>query len=247
MSCYLIRLDDACPTMHHENWNRLFTILDTYKIKPIVAVVPQNEDTNLCKGLYKPDFWDDVKAWKEKGYHIAMHGYNHVYTSSNPGLVPINNRSEFAGVDIETQRKKIRKSREIFNSHQIIPEIWVGPAHSFDVNTLTVLKEETEIKIISDGIAFFPYYKSGFLWLPQQLWKPKNRKKGIWTLCLHPNDMKENDFILLEQFIAQFQSKFNVDLHEVIQNYKTRRKNISDYLFTSFFFLKLKLSKVLSS
>ena len=30
MSHYVIRLDDACPTMNHANWNRMECLLDKY-------------------------------------------------------------------------------------------------------------------------------------------------------------------------------------------------------------------------
>ena len=43
------------------------------------------------------NFWNKVRGWQNKGWHIALHGYDHIYISSNSGLVPFNNKSEFAG------------------------------------------------------------------------------------------------------------------------------------------------------
>ena len=44
---FFIRLDDACPRMHSENWKRVLKILSTFDIKPIIAVIPDNQDESL--------------------------------------------------------------------------------------------------------------------------------------------------------------------------------------------------------
>jgi hypothetical protein len=36
-----------------------------------------------------------------------------------------------------------------------------------------------------------PYKKYGFTWIPAQLWEFKNYKRGIRTICLHPNTITE--------------------------------------------------------
>ena len=41
---YLISLDDACPQLHHEKWNKIEEIFDIFDIKPIVAIIPDNKD-----------------------------------------------------------------------------------------------------------------------------------------------------------------------------------------------------------
>ena len=41
---YIFRLDDACPSMNHEKWNRILSIFDKYNISPIIAVIPNNQD-----------------------------------------------------------------------------------------------------------------------------------------------------------------------------------------------------------
>jgi len=247
MLYYLIRLDDASPRMNWKKWNTIFNILDKYNIKPIVAVIPNNEDEQLDIDKYNPSFWDIVRLWENKGYHIAMHGFNHKYISSDGGLIPINKQSEFAGVHIDIQREKIKKSWSIFKKNKIFPKIWVAPAHTFDFNTLTVLKEETNIEIISDGIAYYPYKEYGFLWIPQQLWWYKEKKEGIWTICLHPNNMSENDMMEFENFIKYNQKKFMISIEDLYRLYKTRDKSFRDYLFFYMFFMRIKLSKIKSS
>jgi hypothetical protein len=44
---YLIRLDDACPTMDAFKWRKLEKILDKYGILPIVGIIPNNQDQTL--------------------------------------------------------------------------------------------------------------------------------------------------------------------------------------------------------
>jgi predicted deacetylase len=144
--------------MDKKKWDKIEQLLDRYNIKPIVAVIPNNEDPKQM--IDEPDnlFWDKVRDWQAKGWDIALHGYKHVYTVfNNGGLVPINKKSEFAGLPYEVQEEKIREGIEIFRRHDIEPNIWVAPSHTFDKNTLKALKDHTNIKIISDGIALNPY------------------------------------------------------------------------------------------
>ena len=57
---YIIRLDDACPTMHKENWDRMERLLFKYNISPVVAVIPDCRDEKL--NIDEPDtsFWERV-------------------------------------------------------------------------------------------------------------------------------------------------------------------------------------------
>jgi len=229
---YIIRLDDACPVMDAGKWERMERLLEKYEIKPIAAVVPHCEDPDLDKGGHIVDFWGKVKGWEAKGWEIALHGYNHVYTEKDPGLVPINERSEFAGSPFEEQAVKIRSGYDIFLGNNIKPRIFVAPAHSLDENTLKALEKETDIRIISDGLAVRPYTFLGFRWIPQQLWKFRPMPFGLWTICLHPNTMEEKDFQALEGNIARHGSDF-VAARDVI--YRNGGRDIADFLFSSFF------------
>ena len=44
---YCLRLDDACPQMNTEKWARIERILDKYKVRPIVGVIPENRDPDF--------------------------------------------------------------------------------------------------------------------------------------------------------------------------------------------------------
>lgn len=88
-----------------------------------------------------------------KGWIIALHGYNHVYSTNEGGINPVNKRSEFAGISLEQQKKKIRSGVKIFRENGHDPQVFFAPSHTFDENTIKALKEESNIRIISDTIA----------------------------------------------------------------------------------------------
>ena len=65
---YLIRLDDACPTMDAAKWQRMFDILNQYGIRPMVGIIPQNKDPKQEIDKEDSKFWEKVDEWKAKGY-----------------------------------------------------------------------------------------------------------------------------------------------------------------------------------
>jgi predicted deacetylase len=231
MGKYIVRLDDACPTMDISKWSHIETILDKYDINPIVAVVPNNKDENLEVDKHDELFWEKVKRWQDKGWHIALHGYDHVYITDDAGLVPFNNRSEFAGLKYEEQADKIKKGIAIFKAHSIDVNIWVAPSHSFDKNTLLAIGNETDINIISDGISLSEYSDTQFMWIPQQVWYFREMKFGTWTGCFHPNEMEESEFDRLEKFVKNNKNDF-VEINKL--NNK-RKKSIVDYIFNKLY------------
>ena len=146
---YLLRLDDASEHWNKENWIRMHDLLRKYDINPIIAIIPHNEDSKLLQFEEDMEFWERVGDWITEGWIPALHGYNHVLSSPHGGINPVNRRSEFAGVEPDIQRQKIREGFAILKAHNINPKIFVAPAHTFDDVTLEVLKEETDIRIIS--------------------------------------------------------------------------------------------------
>lgn len=206
---YLIRLDDACPTMNHVKWQRIFEILDQYGIRPMVGIIPHNEDSKQQIDAPNSDFWNNAKDWVRRGYAIALHGYNHCYISESAGINPLWNRSEFAGVDYEIQSQKIRDGYAILKEKGLDPKYFFAPSHTFDENTLKALMEHTDIRIISDTIATKPYKKGDFIFIPQLGGHCIEMKiPGIWTFCLHPSTMSDKDFELTENFLKAHKDEF---------------------------------------
>ncbi|MEY8197905.1 MAG: DUF2334 domain-containing protein [Colwellia sp.] len=242
MAKYILRLDDACPTMDVKKWQRIESLLGKYGISPIVAVVPANEDPKLNLNDFDPAFWQNVKNWQKKGWCIALHGYDHKYISTSSGFLPFNKKSEFAGLLPAVQEEKIDKAVHIFNQYQLNPRCWVAPSHTFDEQTLTALKNKSNVSIISDGLSYRPYKRKGFIWVPQQLWRFYDMPFGIWTICLHPNVMDENEFNSIEKILQKHGRKF-VAVESVIG--RVADYSLSDMIFNCVFrvlyFFKTKL------
>lgn len=232
---YIVRLDDACSYYDAKKWQRIEALLDKYSIKPIVAIIPNCEDP-LIRDKYVKDesFWDKARSWQEKGWTIALHGYNHVYANRNAkGLNPINDFSEFAGVALNEQKEKIRNGLEIFKKQGLTASIFVAPAHSFDENTLRALKEESNIRIISDTIAGDVYFQDGFYFIPQQCGAFRRLPFRIVTGCYHPNTMNNESFIKLETFIRKKYDEFGI-----VESlaWRKRRLGVADKLSRSIYF-----------
>lgn len=93
MSKYILRLDDACEKRDIKKWDKIESLLDKYNIKPLVGVIPNCEDPMMNNYEIDLHFWDRVLSWGKKNWTIALHGYNHVYSTNNGGLNPVNKRS----------------------------------------------------------------------------------------------------------------------------------------------------------
>lgn len=195
---YLLRLDDACPTIRSERWDRLEALFDELGIRPIVAIVPDNQDPDLQLAPADPGFWDRARRWQRSGWTIGLHGFRHILRECRaPQYLPFHPRSEFAGVALDVQGERLRLGWKMLADEGLPPSVWVAPAHSFDRDTLRALASETPIRIVSDGIARDHYFADGFHWLPQQLWALAPKSSGLWTVCLHPNSMNDADFAAL--------------------------------------------------
>lgn len=237
MSKYIIRLDDAADRMDCNKWNRMENLLDKYNIKPLVGVIPNCKDEMMNKYEVDSGFWDKIRKWEEKKWTIALHGYEHVYYTTDGGINPVNKRSEFAGLSLEEQKEKIKKGIKIFNENGIEPQVFFAPSHTFDENTIIALKEESNIRIISDTIANDSYYYNGFTFVPQQSGKVRNLPFKINTFCYHPNIMTDNDFELLESFIVKYR-KYFMEFPIKITN---RKRGLIDNLLRIIYFGKKKL------
>lgn len=197
---YLLRIDDLCPTVDRARWRAVRDIMTQHALRPILAIVPANADKDLMRSPTDPDFWEDMRRWEARGAAIGLHGYRHLCCSPGRSLLGLHTHSEFAGVEIESQREWIQSGLTMLRAHALNPRVWVAPRHGFDRNTLLVLRE-AGVRIVSDGFARLPYTRRGFTWLPQQLWSPLEKEAGVWTICLHPNTITSADLERLRSFL----------------------------------------------
>lgn len=236
-SKYLIRLDDACPTMDAAKWQRMEDLLDAYRVKPMVGIIPHCQDPQLMLDEPDPHFWQKALTWQDKNWTLAMHGYDHCFISDKGmlGLNPMWERSEFAGVPLEKQREKIRDGIKILKAKGIDPTFFFAPSHTFDQHTLTALREESDIRIISDTIGRYPYKKEDFWLIPQIVGHcVKMPISGIYTFCFHPNIMEDAAFQALESFLQLYSQDF-IGFDEIaLSDYKQKKK--LDVLLSALFF-----------
>ena len=239
---YLIRLDDACPTMDSKKWTQIESILDRYNIKPMVGIIPNNNDSYLEVDEEDAFFWDKALNWQEKNWVIALHGYDHVYLTNEGGINPVHSRSEFAGLSLKEQEYKIEKGLAIFKQNKIYPSYFFAPSHTFDTNTIIALRNKSEIRRISDTISFRTYINDDFIFFPQQFGKFRDINiPGQWTFCFHPNNMNEQDFLDFELFINKNKNKFISFDNVKIENLYPKSR--FDKMLSLIYFLKRKLNK----
>ena len=200
----LIRLDDIAENM---NWNlmeqseRLF---DKYKIKPVLGVIPNNEDKELLTFPKKNNFWEEVRKWKDKGWEISMHGSHHVYdmNTNKKDYFSHGGKSEFFGHSLETQTSKIKSGLKKFEEENIKIRSFFAPNHTYDNNTFHALKN-SGINEIIDGYGLMPYVKNNIKFIPQLFYKNISLPFGIQSTQIHLNEWTQEDFSDFEKFITK--------------------------------------------
>ena len=199
---YVFRLDDISWDMNYENFCRIRNLFFMYGIQPLIGVIPKNEDPKLksqvgIRRISEQEFWDEMyELQSNHGWSVALHGYEHVYVTANGGMFNINPWSEFAGLSYKQQDEKIRRGKAILEEHGLTIDAFMAPGHSLDWNTVEALKENG-IFTVTDGIAVYPYWKYGMLFIPQVWSWPKDGIWGIETVCLLINSCNENLFLHL--------------------------------------------------
>ena len=76
----LLRFDDIAPNMNWKMMNKCEKLFLNYNIKPVLGIIPKNEDNELLSFQFKENFWEKVKHWQSLGWEISIHGYNHKYS-----------------------------------------------------------------------------------------------------------------------------------------------------------------------
>lgn len=228
---YLIRFDDICPTMNWSVWRKVEEILDRFQVKPILAVVPDNQDEKLRVCASNEAFWNEVRGWQARAWTIGLHGYQHLYGTRNAGLIGINKFSEFSGLSYTEQQSKLRQALNIFERERIVADIWVAPAHSFDRTTLAALRD-LGVRRVSDGFSLYPHLdSSGMVWIPQQLWRFRKMPFGLWTICFHLNAWTAEDIAQFGLQVQEFAGELT-DCSSVVTTYQHRSRNAFDSIFS---------------
>jgi predicted deacetylase len=238
---YLLRFDDLCPTFDRAKWNRYLPLIEEFKLRPILSVVPENCDEALEVASADPDFWLHMRALQKAGATIGLHGYRHIKERRGKSLIPIHWRSEFAGIPLYVQQDWIQNGIEILLGHGLNPEIWVAPRHGFDRNTLQALRS-VGITVLSDGFARRPIQRHGVTWIPMQLWEPAAKPSGLWTICVHPNTASDASVQRLHRFLAHHAPAFT-SVERVLHEFQPARIGPSEWLHEQLAYARLRLRR----
>ena len=206
---YIFRLDDIAPNMNWQMWSRVKKLFNQYNVKPIVGVIPKNEDKELKTYPLCPfNFWSEIKNLKKQGWEIAMHGYEHLYSKqrNKNDYMGHGGNTEFVDLPFETQLKKLNLGLEIFKKQNLDVKVFFAPNHTFDQNTIKACKT-LGFKSIVDGYGFTPYYENEIIFIPQLFYKLFSLPFGIQTMQFHLNYFSEKDYLNLEKFVIKNKKK----------------------------------------
>jgi predicted deacetylase len=226
---YILRFDDVCSTMNWRVWDEIEPILQSARVQPLLAVVPDNHDQKLKHSPPDPNFWRRVRDWQARGWSIGMHGYRHEYVTRSPGLIGINRFSEFAGLPALAQAERIHAAMQIFEEQRVRPDAWIAPAHSFDRTTVSLLGR-SGLRVISDGLFRYPVRSyDGILWVPQQLWRLRPCPPGVWTVAYHINTWDRRQIQRFRDDVTRFAGAIT-SLRKAVEFYSGRTLRWSDHV-----------------
>lgn len=228
-----IRLDDITPDMDWERFLEAKEILDKYGIKPLIGVVPDNQDENLHKAKAAGDFWEYIRDLQDKGWCIAMHGYRHIYSTKKGGVFPLNHFSEFAGLPYETQKTMLVHGSEILKRNGIKTDIFMAPAHSYDKNTIKALKELGYTKM-TDGFGKYPYQWQGMSFYPISflLSRSLKKKKGYTTMVIHTNTLSDEGINRLRSICEKYRK--DMVSYQSFLDEKIRKRSFAGHIRENF-------------
>jgi predicted deacetylase len=238
---YLLRLDDLCPTVHRERWQRFRDLIGEFRLRPILAVVPDNRDPALEPSPADAGFWDQIRVLASAGAAIALHGFQHTCASSGRSLLGLHRFSEFAGVDAGTQREWVASGLRILRGHGLNPRIFVAPRHGFDANSCLALRAEG-ISILSDGFSRIPFLRGGVTWIPQQLWGPVSKPCGLWTICMHPNTAADEDIEQLRAFLRDYSAQFS-SVDRLLAQFPPTTLSLTEHIYASVALWRVRASR----
>lgn len=208
-----VRIDDITPDMDWDSFYRFKELLDEYGIKPLIGVVPDNQDTNLMRSKKREDFWIYIKELRDAGWSIALHGYQHIYTTKKGGIFPLNNFSEFAGVSYEKQKEMIAYGQKKLAEHDVATDVFMAPGHSYDKNTLKAL-QELGFRYVTDGFGREPYFyeKYQLTFLPISFHSghdlKRNAENQFTTLVYHLNGTNDRQLKQYRKLFEKYRSNF---------------------------------------
>ena len=205
----LIRFDDIAENMNWKMFDKVEILLNEKNIKPVLGVIPNNKDPDLLKYPKKDNFWKKINDLKDNGWEIAMHDYDHLYTTETykKDYFKHGGRSEFFGNSLPKQIEKIKSGLKIFLSKKINIRVFFAPNHTYDENTFLALKKSGIFQVI-DGYGIAPFVKKEIKFIPQLFYKLYTLPIGVQSTQIHLNYWNENDFENFKIFLNKNTNNF---------------------------------------
>lgn len=204
-----VRMDDITPDMDWKSFDAFVKLFRKYGIRPLLGIVPDNQDPKLSVEKPDPDFYQKMLDLQNEGFCLAMHGSNHVYTTKKGGCFPLNGQSEFAGKPEDAQRALLKSGRKKLEEKGIHTDIFMAPGHTLDKTTVKVLKE-LGFTHITDGFGRAPYRRWGMVWFPISFLRRFcfTDKEGITTLVIHANHSTDAELAAYEKMFQDNRERF---------------------------------------
>lgn len=206
-SKFILRFDDITPNMAWSKFSAFDALASELDIPLLVGVVPHSLDPDLAKESERSDFWDVVRGWVDRGWTIAQHGYTHQYVTKASGILTTKGNSELAGLSYEEQYAKLKKGKDILVQEGVWQPVFMAPSHSFDHITLQALSD-LDFRYITDGYGMYPYKMGALTAVPQLFATPKHLGFGVYTICLHVNNMSQPETQNMLNFLRTHGKQF---------------------------------------
>ena len=240
-TAYIFRWDDVSPHQDKRKFQLLVDLFMKYGVPAVLGVVPRNADKEITfDGMPEPEFVDQLRALAKCGWEIAQHGYQHLKHTESEGILGLNPASEFAGREYADQLADIEAGRRILQDYGFDPVTFIPPWHSYDKLTLQALAA-AGFGVLSDGQFLYPRMEEGLLQLPQVFWSVPRRMSllellgAVYTICIHPHLVREEDLRQLERFLVAVKSRAAVASSFVEQSDSLTRKSTKKTLLEQLF------------
>lgn len=212
MAYYILRIDDICPGTDKNVLRRILDISNKFGISPLLGIIPANEDENIKAQADKTfrDFEDLVNFLKKYNFDIAQHGVTHKLDPGELSSSRIHNYGELLGATQSEAENSLLGGKNILRSHFCKDvDTYMPPAHYLTTSIKSALIA-TNFRYVTDGFGAHPRKdKSGLSFIPQQLWRPRLMPMpGIFTICVHPNELTAVELEKLISFLAKNEARF---------------------------------------
>lgn len=199
-SKFVLRFDDIAPGMDWEKFAQFETLAKELDISLLLGVVPDCRDKKLSIGPQRDEFWDAVRGWARLGWTIAQHGYTHQYVTKDAGIFGVGRKSEFAGRASDEQFALLAAGKKIMCEQGVWHPVFMAPGHSLDMVTVEALAK-LGFKYLTDGYGAYPYKIDDLVALPQLFSAPIHFGFGVYTICLHVNNMSNEQISKMLNFL----------------------------------------------